>query len=384
MKINLAEWASLAEILGAIAIVISLFLFTTLAGRLWCGWGCPQTVFTDVFAGIARRIQGWRGHAPPRDLARWRVVLTHAVWFVLCGAIAFHLVGYFHSPYDMLAELGAGGPSGTTLTLLGFVTIVTYVDFAFIRQDFCRFLCPYARFQGVLFDRETLVIGYDTARGEPRGKQRGKPGGDCVDCSLCVQVCPSKIDIRDGLQLDCIACTQCIDACDDVMHKLGREPGLIAYRALSELESGEPAHFLRPRVLAYAAMLAIAVVSFAGLLATRKPLDLQVLRNRSAVYGTVADGRASNAFTLHIQNRSLETQEFEIAISPSEDFELVAGINPISVQATEDVEAWVFVLARPGADLRAAGREIEFSLQVVGQPDQRVLRATRFLSKGAS
>ncbi|MEN8159083.1 MAG: cytochrome c oxidase accessory protein CcoG, partial [Myxococcota bacterium] len=210
-------------------LALALFLGSALLGRLWCGWACPQTVFTDVFAAAARFIQGWRTSRPPARVALWRRLLTHVVWMAASLVVGFHVVGYFVPPYTLLERLAAG-PSGTAFGFLAVTSLLAYLDFAFVRQTFCKALCPYARFQGVLLDRDSLVIGYDVWRGEPRGKV-GSTDGDCVDCRLCVQVCPTGIDIRNGLQLECIACTQCIDACDGVMARLGRPRGLIDYRS---------------------------------------------------------------------------------------------------------------------------------------------------------
>ena len=207
-----------------IGLALALFFFTALAGRLWCGWACPQTVFSDLFAGIARRIQGFHGSRAPARIAKWRLVAAHVVLAGLALVIGFHLVAYFCSPRELLGDLLHGSASRVQVGFLAFGAFSAYVDFALVRQTFCKYLCPYARFQGVMFDSDTLVVGYDAARGEPRGK-RGTTSGDCVDCGLCVAVCPTQIDIRDGLQLECIACTQCIDACNGVMAKLDRTAG---------------------------------------------------------------------------------------------------------------------------------------------------------------
>jgi len=357
------------------ALTLALFFFTALAGRLWCGWACPQTVFTDLFAGVARRIQGWKGHQAPRRVALWRRVATHAVWVVLCVVVAFHLVGYFRSPYTMLGEIAAGGLPPVTLGFLVVVSGLAYLDFVVVKQTFCKVLCPYARFQGVLFDRDTLVVGYDERRGEPRGKA-GKVTGDCVDCRLCVQVCPTGIDIREGLQLECIACTQCIDACNGVMDRLGRARDLIAYRSLRSLEEGRTTRVLRPRVAAYGALLVVVGVVFAGLLGQRTAMDLHVAHNRSQLYSTTADGRVGNSFTLHIQNRDRSERLFRIRLQEDDAFELVAGVNPISVPAASSTEARVFVLS----DRAERGDELRFVLEEVGSEGNRVVRRTRFMA----
>jgi cytochrome c oxidase accessory protein FixG len=364
------------------ALALSLFFFTALAGRLWCGWACPQTVFTDLYAGVARRIQGWTRGGPPARVAAWRKVATHAVWIGLSAVVGFHLVGYFRSPYDLLPALLHAQLGGPSVGFLAAATALSYFDFAIVRQTFCKYLCPYARFQSVLLDRDSLVVAYDTGRGEPRGKARkgGAAHGDCVDCGLCVAVCPTGIDIRNGLQLECIGCTQCIDACNGVMERIGRPADLIAYRSLAALE-GRRTRVLRPRVVVYGTLLVAAFGLFALTLARREPLDLQVERNASALYQRTADGRIGNAYTLHVQNRDRSDHAYRIRLEAPSDFQLVAGVNPIEVPATHSLEARVFVLAAPG-DLGAEADEgipIHFVLEQVEPPQRSVTRATTFM-----
>jgi cytochrome c oxidase accessory protein FixG len=325
-------------------LALALFFFTALAGRLWCGWACPQTVFTDLFAAIARALGG-AGRAAG-DAAWWRVAATHAVWLLLSAVIGFHLVGYFVPPADWIGAMREGDFSGRRYAFFAVTTALAYFDFGIVRQTFCKYLCPYARFQGVLFDRETLVIGYDPRRGEPRGKL-GQAAGDCVDCGLCVRVCPTEIDIRRGLQLECIACTQCIDACDGVMARVGRARGLIDYRSLSSLESGRAARVLRPRVVVYGALLAAAALAVGVTLERRVPFDLQVERNAGALTATSADGRAANAFTLHVQNRDRRSRTLRLRLEAPDGFELLVGENPFVVPAIDTRETRVFVLADP-------------------------------------
>jgi cytochrome c oxidase accessory protein FixG len=359
------------------ALALSLFFFTALAGRLWCGWACPQTVFTDVFAGVARRIQGWRGSRPPARLATWRRVATHLVWLLLAWVIGFHLVAYFRSPYDLLGTLfREGRVYPTTFAFHVAIALVTYLDFAIVRQTFCKYLCPYARFQGVLFDPDTLVIGYDARRGEPRGK-KGRVTGDCVDCRLCVEVCPSGIDIRHGLQLECIACTQCIDACNGVMARLGRARNLIGYRSLVGLEGLRPVRWLRPRVVVYGVLLACVTGVFAAALGRRLPMELHVAHNRAQLYTTTASGAVGNSYILHIENRARADRSFHLRLQEA-PYELVAGLNPIPVPATSAVQASVFVLAKEARP--APSSEIHFVLEPVEDGGAAIVRPTRFLA----
>jgi cytochrome c oxidase accessory protein FixG len=363
-----------------IGLALSLFFFTALAGRLWCGWACPQTVITDVYDAIARFIQGWSRGAPPTRVASWRKLATHAVWLLIAAVLGFHLVAYFASPEQLLAGAVAGTLTPTVTGFLLVSTALAYLDFAFVRQTFCKYLCPYARFQGVLFDSDTLVIGYDALRGEPRGKL-GKATGDCVDCGLCVAVCPTGIDIRKGLQYECIACTHCIDACNGVMEQVGRPANLIGYRSLVGLERLRAVRIVRPRVVAYGALLALVAIGFAWGLAAREPLDLQVAHNASVLFGVTADGNPTNAFVLHIQNRDREAHAFRIRLEAPDHFELLAGQNPVEVAALASVEARVFVVAEKSEDDDSAARPgaLRFVLERADQPAQSVSRAANFL-----
>jgi len=390
-----------------IGLALALFFFTALAGRLWCGWACPQTVFTDLFAAIARRLQRWKGTRPPPRVALWRKVATHVAWLAISAIVGFHLIGYFVSPYTLIADLRAGILHPTALVFHVAAGLIAYLDFAFVKQTFCKVLCPYARFQGVLFDRDTLVIGYDAHRGEPRGKAAKRPRsdgealglarseggplhglassasatGDCVDCRLCVAVCPTGIDIRKGMQLECIACTHCIDACNGVMGRLGRARNLIGYRSLVSLQGKREARLLRPRVAIYGTLVLVVGVAFTTLLVRRVPMDLQVMRSGEGLYATAADGRVTNTFTLHIQNRGREGRQFQIRLDDETPYELLAGMNPIQVPASSNAETRVFVLADAGS---AASRDILFVLEPDDGADGKVVRRARFVAPGGN
>ena len=361
--------------LVVMGLALALFFFTAIAGRLWCGWACPQTVFSDLFAGIARRIQRWQGTRPPKSVAPWRIAATHAAWLGCALVIGFHLVAYFCSPYALANDVLHGDASRVQLGFLAFGAGVSYLDFAVVRQTFCKFLCPYARFQGVLFDSETLVIGYDTARGEPRGK-RGTTKGDCVDCGLCVAVCPTQIDIRDGLQLECIACTQCIDACNGVMAKLGRAPELIGYRALAATEGRRRTRLLRPRVLIYGALLAAVGVAFATTLMTRLPFELTVAHNPNSLYETLSDGRTGNAYTLHIENRDRTSHAFHLALDAPAGFELLGSTGSVELEPASSMELRVFVAS---SSAQQTAQAIAFSLEDLSQPGRRLSRPATFV-----
>jgi cytochrome c oxidase accessory protein FixG len=359
-------------------LALALFFFTALAGRLWCGWACPQTVFTDLYSAVARRIQRWTRAGPPRHIAPWRRVATHAAWIAISAIVGMHLVGYFHSIYDLLASLRAGHWTGASMGFWIAATALSYADFGLVQQTFCKYLCPYARFQSVLLDGDSLVVAYDAKRGEPRGK-RAQGAGDCVDCGLCVAVCPTGIDIRNGLQLECIGCTQCIDACNGVMARVVRPPDLIAYRSLASLE-GRRTRLLRPRVAIYGTLLVAVAIGFTTALARRAPFALEVERNRSALYQRMADGRIGNAYTLHVQNRDRSDRVYTIRIEAPANYELVTGVNPLPVPATTSVTASVFVLAAPGQQNAEHGTPIRFVIEEPDEPGHGVARDTSFVS----
>jgi len=305
---------------------LTLFFFTALAGRLWCGYACPQTVWTEVFLWMERWTEGDRPQRMKLDEGPWtrekvlRKTAKHSLWVVFALWTGYTFVGFF-SP---IADLGsrvfslALGPWETFWVL--FYGFATWGNAGFLREQVCIYMCPYARFQSAMFDKDTLIIGYDEKRGEPRGsRKRGlenKPAelGDCIDCTLCVQVCPTGIDIREGLQYECIACAACIDVCDEVMDKVGYERGLIRYDTQTGME-GQRAQVLRPRTLIYGGLLALLLVGFGVSLAMRVPVSLDVLRDRTSLYRVVDGVTVENVYTLKVANRSETARQFFISAS---------------------------------------------------------------------
>ena len=308
---------------------MSLFLFTTVAGRLWCGYACPQTVYTEIFLWIERRVEGDRGRRMKLDRApmsarKLRLKATkHALWLVVALWTGVTFVGYFTPIRELVpAALAFSlGPWQTFWVL--FYGFATWGNAGFLREQVCKYMCPYARFQGVMFDRDTLVITYDEGRGEPRGarsRKRATTGGDCVDCSLCVQVCPTGIDIRDGQQYECIGCAACIDACDQVMDKVGSPRGLIRYDTLNGVEQGLDRaallrRVLRPRVLLYASIVAAVLIALGTSLLTRVPLKVDVMRDRGALAREVKNGLIENTYRLLVANGTEQARTFAIDVS---------------------------------------------------------------------
>jgi cytochrome c oxidase accessory protein FixG len=305
---------------------LSLFFFTALAGRLWCAYACPQTVWTEVFLWMERvtegkRMQRQKLDAGPWNANRlWRKGAKQLLWVTFALWTGFTFVGFF-SPIRELAPhvlQGALGPWETFWIL--FYGFATYGNAGLLREQVCKYMCPYARFQSAMFDRDTLIITYDAERGEPRGSRRREAGrgaeglGDCIDCTLCVQVCPTGIDIRKGLQYECIACAACIDACDEVMDRMDYPRGLVRYATQHSLEH-KSTHVVRPRVLVYATLLGVLVVGFFVALGLRTPLGLDVIRDRKSLFRMLDDGQVENVYTLKILNKSELGHEFVVRVS---------------------------------------------------------------------
>ena len=309
----------------------SLFLFTAVAGRLWCGYACPQTVYTEIFMWVEHRLEGDRQARIKLDKSAWtfdklwRRGGKHALWLAIGLWTGFSFVGYFTPIRTLGAEvlrLGLGPWEWFWVLFYGFAT---YGNAGFMREQVCKYMCPYARFQSAMFDRDTLIISYDERRGEPRGARARTADkaalglGDCVDCTLCVQVCPTGIDIRQGLQYECIGCAACIDVCNGVMDKLDYPRGLIRYATQHSLEAGGAAlswrRVLRPRVLVYSAVLLLIAGAFVTSLALRAPLRVDVVRDRGSLARIVDEGRIENVYRLQLMNNTEAAQAYRFAVS---------------------------------------------------------------------
>jgi cytochrome c oxidase accessory protein FixG len=306
-----------------IIAALALFFFTAIGGRLWCGYACPQTVWTETFLWMERFAEGDRNARQKLDRGPWnanklaRKSGKQFLWVTFALWTGFTFVGFFTPIRTLGHEVIALslGPWETFWVL--FYAFATYGNAGYLREQVCKYMCPYARFQSAMFDKDTLIITYDGERGEPRGaRKRGTDPreqglGDCIDCTWCVQVCPTGIDIRQGLQIECIACAACIDACDEIMDKMGSPRGLIRYTTEHALHH-EPTRLLRPRVLIYGGLLGALLIGFVTAIAIRSPVSLDVLRDRNSLYRLTDDGNVDNVYTLRILNKTEREQTFRI------------------------------------------------------------------------
>ncbi len=351
-----------------IIAALSLFFFTAVAGRLWCGFACPQTVWTEVFVWMERVTEGNRSQRMKLDKAPWslpklaRKSAKQVLWVSFALFTGFTFVGFFSPIRGLVTSTYtlSLGPWETFWIL--FYGFATYGNAGYLREQVCKYMCPYARFQSAMFDRQTLIISYDTARGEPRGARgrdsdyKAKGLGDCIDCTLCVQVCPTGIDIRKGLQYECIACAACIDACDDVMSKMNYPKGLIRYSTQAALE-GKPTRILRPRSVVYGLLLLGLMAGFVVAVAARAPIGMEVLRDRNALYRDTGDGWIENVYTVRIVNKDAGPQRLLLTLEGPEELSLEVETTDLRLEGGEVKGFPVRVRMQAGA-LRG-GHEIE-------------------------
>ncbi len=333
-------WPQDFILLSAILIIAAfgLFFITVLAGRIWCGYACPQSTWTWMFMWVEKVTEGDRLQRIKLDTAPWspakllRRAAKHTLWLAISLATALAFVGYFTPVRELVADLARFELGATTGFWLLFFTAATYINAGWLREQVCLHMCPYSRFQSVMFDADTLLVSYDTARGENRGARRkgsdprAQGLGDCVDCTLCVQVCPTGIDIRDGLQYECITCAACVDACDQVMARIGRPRGLIDYTTENTL-NGRRSRVLRPRLIGYGLVMVLMMGWFAAGLVQRVPLQVDVLRDRNQLYRLTADGRIENSYRLEILNKDQQAHDYRLSLDAPEGLTLVQG-NP--------------------------------------------------------
>ena len=366
-----------------IVCALALFLFTTVAGRLWCGFSCPQTVYTEIFLWLERITEGDRSARLRLDHSGWTLEkilkrsAKHGSWLLLSLWTGFTFVGYFVPIRTLAVEVMAlQGP--WQIFWIGFYGLATYGNAGFLREQVCKHMCPYARFQSAMLDKDTLIVTYDSQRGEPRGmRSKGQssattaPLGDCIDCTLCVQVCPVGIDIRNGLQYECIGCGLCVDACDSVMDKVQLPRGLIRFATQNGMENRWNQaqmlrRMLRPRVLIYTAITLAFCVGLAMSLAQRTPLKVNVIRDRASLARIVPGGQLENLYRLQVMNATEAPQHYRISATGLEGLTVAKEDRQLALAPTQS--QWITVRARiPYGSAAPGAHTMAFIVSAEGQ-----------------
>ncbi len=349
-----------------IVCALGLFLFTAVAGRLWCGFSCPQSVYTELFLWMERTIEGDRMARQKLDAQSWGLRKTgikaskHSAWLVFSLVTGFTFVGYFTPIRDLLVDVQQGQLGDWSFFWLGFYSLATYGNAGFLREQVCKHMCPYARFQSAMFDNHTLIVAYDSARGEPRGGRsksqdyQAQGLGSCIDCNICVQVCPVGIDIRNGLQYECISCGLCIDACNDVMDKMQYPRDLIRFSAAGL--SGQhqlSKHLLRPRVLIYSGLFLLITGWMVYGLLHKPDFKVDVMRDRNIMYRETAQG-VENLYQLHLTNATEHTQRYQLRATGLDGLK-VESEQTLTAGPTEEILLPVS-LALPASEQRGSQR----------------------------
>ncbi|WP_248920268.1 cytochrome c oxidase accessory protein CcoG [Pseudomonas entomophila] len=383
-------WPQDFILLSALLIICAfgLFAITVFAGRVWCGYSCPQSTWTWLFMWCEKVAEGDRNQRIKLAAAPWglnklaRRTLKHGLWLAIGVATGLTFVGYFTPIRPLAQELFTLELSGVALFWVLFFTGATYINAGWMREAVCMHMCPYARFQSVMFDKDTLAVAYDPSRGESRGPRkkgsdpRSQGLGDCIDCTLCVQVCPTGIDIRDGLQMACIGCAACIDACDGVMDKMGYARGLVGYKSEHNLQGGKT-HWLRPRLLGYATALVVMIGALIVALQMRPMVSMDVIKDRG-LFRENALGQIENIYLLKIINKTPQTQHYRLRLVDADGFEL-HGRTEFTIAPGEmsELPVSVAMLAdRPAS----SSQELAFEIQDSDQPGVRSVATSRFVA----
>lgn len=382
-------WPQDFILLSAVLIIsaFALFATTVFAGRVWCGFACPQSLWTWIFMWAEKVTEGDRSQRIKLDAAPWskekllRRSAKHALWLAVSLITAIGFVGYFTPVRALVADLLTLQLDGATAFWLLFFVSMNYMNAGWLREKVCRDMCPYSRFQSVMFDADTLVVSYDSQRGEPRGQRRKEQDyqasglGACVDCTLCVQVCPTGIDIRDGLQLECIGCGACVDACDSIMDRMGYARGLVRFGSERELAGGRT-RWLRPRLIGYAAALLLMFVAFGWALQARPLVSLDVTRDRNTLFRENSAGQIENIYRLKVINKTQQPHSYRISLVDADGMQL-QGNNELTLAPGEiiDVPLSVAQLEDGGASTRA----LYFAVQQQDDAQVQVVRESTFV-----
>ncbi|CCU72412.1 cytochrome c oxidase accessory protein CcoG [Thalassolituus oleivorans] len=393
--LGMTFWPQDFVLLSSILIICAfgLFTITNLAGRIWCGYTCPQSAWSFIFMWIEERVEGTRNariklDKEPMSATKFRKkAIKHIGWIVVAVWTGVTFVGYFTPIRELVPDFFTLNINGWALFWILFFGVATYINAGWMREQVCIYMCPYARFQSVMYDNDTLAVSYDYNRGEPRGKRSKKVEnqeeqaklGDCVDCSLCVQVCPVGIDIRDGLQYQCIGCALCIDACDSIMEKLDKPKGLIRYTTENNLE-GKKTHIMRPRLFGYAAVLLTMMGALTYTIATRTPFQLDIERDRGQLYQLTANDTVRNSYTLKMINMSQEPHIYVLKMEGLEHYKM-DGLTEYTLRVNELKEVIVDLEIDPEkAKLPSSKTDIEFVVYDKDTGEEIAREESRFIA----
>ncbi|MDD0843723.1 cytochrome c oxidase accessory protein CcoG [Pseudomonas sp. Gutcm_11s] len=382
-------WPQDFILLSALLIIAAfgLFFITVFAGRVWCGYTCPQSVWTWIFMWCEKVTEGDRNQRMKLDKAPMsankfgRKAAKHSLWILIGLVTGLTFVGYFSPIRELIPELLNGDADGWAYFWVGFFTLATYGNAGWLREQVCIYMCPYARFQSVMFDPDTLIVSYDPRRGEHRGPRKknidykAQGLGDCIDCTMCVQVCPTGIDIRDGLQIECIGCAACIDACDSIMDKMGYPKGLISYTTEHNL-SGQKTHLLRPRLIGYAVALVAMMSMFAWAVASRSLVEIDVLKDR-VLFRENEQGHVENVYTVKLMNKAQRDLTYLISVEGIDGLEY-EGKREVKAVAGEVLSIPVELSIEP-EKLPSSANEIRFRVKSLEDPSIENDADSRFI-----
>jgi len=374
-----------------IIAALTLFFVTAIAGRLWCGYACPQTVWTEAFLWMERITEGNHTQRRKLDQGPWtrekalRKGAKQFLWISFALWTGFTFVAYFTPARELGPKLltFSAGPWETFWVL--FYGFATYGNAGLLREQVCKYMCPYARFQSAMFDTDTMIISYDQQRGEPRGRRKRSVDpravglGDCIECSMCVQVCPTGIDIREGLQIECIACAACVDVCNEVMEKMDYPRGLIRYSTHHAMEEQQPVRIMRPRVMIYGVLLLALLIGFGAAVANRSTLIVDVIRDRNTLYRELPGGFIENVYTVTFVNKTESERRYELSVSGLDGLEVSLDASLPLRSEPGEVRRVPVRLRAPADSVPPGGAEVTLFVEAVGAMPTTIERSTRFL-----